>query len=159
MTHPPPGPHPGQASTPPGAAPRPALSRATVAALLTAAIAALLVTASCTPRYPDELDPQPNSGTLAKSLMRANKENPVRFQLEHAGDTVQATGTVRFIHPDGRVTFEAHWGNSLVCAFTDQQQVSSMDKKDTITFSGEVDIPTRYRAYLTRCQVLEHRPH
>ena len=159
MTHPPPGPHPGQASTTPGAAPRPALSRAAVAALLTAAVAALLFTASCTPRYPDELDPRPNSGTLAKSLMRAYKENPVRFQLEHAGDTVQATGTVLSIHPDGKVTFEAHWGNSLVCAFTDLREVSAMSRKDTVIFSGEVDTPTRFRAYLARCQVLEHQPH
>ena len=127
----------------------------TLIAIIISLTVIALVTAGCQrPTYPEVLTEDPVRVTkLARALVAAYRDNPVRFATEYAGDTVRATGVIWTISRDGSVSFEhsAIGTYQITCQFQTREEVAQLDRGQTIMFTGRIHDVRKGTTYLNDC--------
>ena len=137
----------------------------TLIAILVAALVAATLTA-CAPLTPfEKMEDNPRAEALAASLIHAYNKHPIRWNNDVKGHAVQTHGRVKDITGEGSIIFEPHRiprrGDQLICQFADPQELTTVNRNDTITVSGIVDTISQYRkiqqAHLSECRLIHHQ--
>ena len=90
------------------------------------------------PVYPEGSAETQEAHVLAGSLVKAQERNSTRFELEHAGDIVRASGKVGKIHERNLVELKSRWGHTLYCIFSDPAEAARLEPGERIELSGTV---------------------
>ena len=144
--------------------------RRTLITILVAALVTATTLTACAPTAPptpyEEMEDNPRADALAASLIHAYNKHPIRWNNDVKGHVIQTHGIVKDITGEGSIIFEPHHhtrkGKQLVCQFTDPQELTTVNRKDTITVSGKVDTISPYRhihqqANLSECHLMHHQ--
>ena len=138
----------------------------TLIAILVAALVAGTLTACAPPTPYEEMEDNPRADALAASLIYAYNKHPIRWNNEVKGHPVKTHGIVKDITGKGSIIFEPHHirrnGHQLVCQFTDPQELTNVNRKDTINVSGKVNRISPHRksnqqAHLSECHLMHHQ--
>ena len=141
--------------------------RRTFIAIVVATLVTATTLTACAPATPyEEIGDNPRADELAASLIQGYNKHPIRWNNDVKGHAVQTHGIVKDITGEGSIIFEPHHirrkGDQLVCQFTDPQELTTVNRKDTITVSGKVNTISPYgddlqQAHLSECHLMHHQ--
>lgn len=129
-------------------------------AFMTIAVLTLTLGSCREPGYPHGLETIPKASDLSGAVQKAYRENPVRLQAEHWGDTVRARGRVLFILADGTVKIGQNGiaKPALICTFTQPEDVIVLNPRDAVVITGQLDSVKGRYVLLKQCTLDEHEP-